>query len=113
MSKSQDIDFSNINFQNGGYSSFAAYSHSKKANILFTKQLQRRMNLAKMNGISICLHPGVVRTQLSRDMINTGWKKALFSLLTPIAYLTFKSSEQGAQTTIYGVLQRQDKLKGG
>lgn len=37
LGKSYDIDFDNINFQKGGYDSFAAYSHSKKANILFTK----------------------------------------------------------------------------
>jgi NAD(P)-dependent dehydrogenase (short-subunit alcohol dehydrogenase family) len=36
-SKSYDIDFSNLHYQNGGYNSFAAYSQSKKANILFTK----------------------------------------------------------------------------
>lgn len=37
IGKSYDIDFDNIHFQNGGYDCFAAYSHSKKANILFTK----------------------------------------------------------------------------
>lgn len=37
MTKSHDIDFSNLNYQNGGYNPYAAYSHSKKANILFTK----------------------------------------------------------------------------
>lgn len=43
--KKYDIDFDNLHYQNGGYDSFAAYSHSKKANILFTKELQRRMSL--------------------------------------------------------------------
>jgi NAD(P)-dependent dehydrogenase (short-subunit alcohol dehydrogenase family) len=37
INKSYDIDFSNIHYQNGSYSPYAAYSHSKKANILFTK----------------------------------------------------------------------------
>lgn len=37
FSGTYDIDFDNIHFQSGGYDSLAAYSHSKKANILFTK----------------------------------------------------------------------------
>lgn len=38
-----DIDFSNINYQHEGYAPFTAYSRSKKANILFTKELNRKM----------------------------------------------------------------------
>lgn len=62
MLKIHDIDMNNLQFQNGGYDNWAAYSHSKKANILFTKELQRRMSEAKVNGTSVSLHPGAVRT---------------------------------------------------
>ena len=52
----------NLYFQNGGYDNWAAYSHSKKANILFSKELQRRMDQEKVNGTVVSLHPGAVRT---------------------------------------------------
>jgi NAD(P)-dependent dehydrogenase (short-subunit alcohol dehydrogenase family) len=62
MAKIHDIDMANLYFQNGGYDNWAAYSHSKKANILFSKELQRRMDQEKVNGTVVSLHPGAVRT---------------------------------------------------
>lgn len=62
------IDPENIFYQNGGYAPWVAYSASKLANILFTKELQRRMDESRMNGVSISVHPGVVRTELVRHM---------------------------------------------
>lgn len=37
LTKNFDLDFDNMNFEKGGYSPVAAYSRSKKANILFAK----------------------------------------------------------------------------
>lgn len=88
-----DIDFDNLHFQKGGYSAFRAYSHSKKANILFTSELQRRMNAAKINGLTVSLHPGVVRTELMREMLDSAWKKVVYTLFVPMTYIFFKSSE--------------------
>jgi retinol dehydrogenase-13 len=66
--KTYGIDFNNIFYQNGGYNPGKAYTSSKIANILFTKELQKRMNEGKINGISMALHPGVVRTELVRNI---------------------------------------------
>lgn len=38
-----DIDFDNLHYEKGGYNPWKAYSHSKKATILFTKELQKKM----------------------------------------------------------------------
>jgi hypothetical protein len=46
-------------------------------------------------------------------MIDTAWKKIIFSLLTPLAYIIMKSSSEGAQTTLQGILEREEKLVGG
>lgn len=114
ITKSHDIDFSNLNFQNGGYNSFAAYSHSKKANILFTKELQRKMAQAKVNGTVVCLHPGAVRTGLQDNFLSSWWKKLLAGLMYPLIWFTFKNSTQGAQTNLYCLLEEDNKLlKGG
>ena len=64
------------------------------------------MNANKINGLSISLHPGVVRTELMREMLDSSWKKVLYTLFVPFTYLTFKSSYEGAQTTLYGLLER-------
>lgn len=65
------------------------------------------MDEAKINGLTLSLHPGVVRTELAREMLNSFWKKALYSILTPFTYIFMKSSKEGAQTTLFGVLERE------
>ena len=47
---------------NRNYSGLLAYAKSKAANVIFTKELQRRIDEKKLNGICISLHPGVVVT---------------------------------------------------
>ena len=59
--KGSDIDFEDINYERG-YKNWASYSRSKKANILFSKELQARMDIAKIGGIAVSVHPGAVDT---------------------------------------------------
>jgi NAD(P)-dependent dehydrogenase (short-subunit alcohol dehydrogenase family) len=72
------------------YSSMAAYRQSKLANILFTYELARRLEgtLVTAN----CLHPGVIATNIARDMPKAvGFALKLF----------FTGAEKGAGTSIY------------
>lgn len=78
-----------------------AYRQSKLANVLFTRELADRL---KGSGVvTFSLHPGVVRTELGRYFADLfGWKFYLIKLfLLPISWWFFKSSRQGAQTSIY------------
>ena len=76
-----------------GYSHFARYGQSKLANILFTRELARRLD---GTGVTAnCLHPGLVRTGFA--MNDEGWIRALWRPMTVFAL----SPEQGAATTIY------------
>ncbi|WP_407571111.1 SDR family oxidoreductase [Deinococcus altitudinis] len=76
-----------------GYSSFAAYGQSKLANILFTRELSRRL---QGTGVSAnALHPGFVRTGFGHN--NGGMLSRVIGLLGAFAI----SEEQGAQTSIY------------
>ncbi|MFC4455733.1 SDR family oxidoreductase [Deinococcus sonorensis] len=76
-----------------GYSGWAAYGQSKLANILFTRELSRR--LAGSGITANALHPGMVATGFAHN--NGSRISRVFSLLRPFA----KTEEQGAQTSIY------------
>ncbi|XP_029669426.1 retinol dehydrogenase 11-like [Formica exsecta] len=83
------------------YTPMKAYMQSKLANILFTKELARRLKEANINGINVySLHPGVITTEISRHFSTTifpGASTAFQLILRPF----LKNSEEGAQTTIY------------
>jgi NAD(P)-dependent dehydrogenase (short-subunit alcohol dehydrogenase family) len=72
------------------YSGVKAYCHSKLANILFTRELARR--LAGTQVTANCLHPGAVATGIFRSLPKP--IEAIIKLVT-------MSPEKGAQTTIY------------
>lgn len=84
------LDLESIDDPRASYSSFAAYSRSKLANVVDTLALARRLS---GSGITVnCLHPGVVATHLLPGWLN--FIRPLFkrSILTP---------EQGARTSLY------------
>lgn len=62
------------------------------------------MDQANVQGISVSLHPGVVKTELRRHYLGKWWGKLLFAFMTPLYLLTFKNAVQGAQTNIYCLL---------
>src|SRR5262249_17053756 len=87
------IEFDNLSGSHG-YSPWTAYGQSKLANLLFAKELARR--LAGSKKTSNALHPGVIRTNLGRSMpsiARTGLKMG-----EPIF---LKTPEQGAATQCY------------
>jgi retinol dehydrogenase 12 len=70
-----------------------AYCESKLANILFTRELARRLD---GSGVAAnCLHPGVVRTGLGRG--GPAMIRAFFSLGAPFLL----SPQRGAKTMVY------------
>ena len=75
------------------YGGFKVYGRSKLANILFTRELARR--LAGTGVTANCLHPGAVATRFGE--LSGGW----VGRLLPVLKLFFISPEQGADTIIY------------
>lgn len=76
-----------------GFGVMRVYGHSKLANILFTRELARRLD---GTGVTVnCLHPGAVATGLGRN--NGAIARALIGMLAPF----FRTPEQGAKTTIH------------
>src|SRR5215472_6436086 len=76
-----------------GWSSWRSYANSKLANILFTRELSRRID---GTGVTAnCAHPGVVRTGFGRQgapLLRFGLTLARPFLLSP---------ERGADTIVY------------
>ncbi|XP_020510298.1 dehydrogenase/reductase SDR family member 13 [Labrus bergylta] len=77
---------------------FMAYCSSKLCNVLFTHELAKRLKGTNVTCYSV--HPGVVRTELSRHV--SLWQKVF---IEPIAHLLFLDPEAGAQTTLHCCLQ--------
>ena len=76
------------------YSGWKAYGQSKLANILFTRELARRLNAAEVTANA--LHPGVVASQFGRNN-RTGWMPYLQALYRPFA----RNNEKGADTAVW------------
>jgi NAD(P)-dependent dehydrogenase (short-subunit alcohol dehydrogenase family) len=57
------IDLDDLQLENG-WTMMRAYSTSKLANILFTRELARRLEGSGV--VANCFHPGVIRTRLTR-----------------------------------------------
>ena len=90
--KGARLDFDDLQSQRN-YSGFAVYGRSKLMNILFTRELARR--LAGTGVTANCLHPGFVATRFghgSGGFLGPVVKIAQNFALTP---------EQGAETIIY------------
>lgn len=86
------IPFDDLNAERG-YSAWRAYGESKLANILFTRELARR--LEGTGAVANSMHPGVVATGFganSGGLLRLAMRLARPFLLTP---------EQGADTIVY------------
>lgn len=72
------------------YGGVAAYNNSKLANVLFTRELSRR--LEGTNVTANCLHPGAVATSIFRNLPKPiEWLIKAFTM----------SPERGAETSVY------------
>jgi NAD(P)-dependent dehydrogenase (short-subunit alcohol dehydrogenase family) len=90
--KGARLDFSDLQSSHS-YSGLGAYGRSKLCNILFTRELARR--LEGTGATANCLHPGFVATRFgdqSGGMMSLAVRAAKNFALTP---------EQGAETIIY------------
>lgn len=98
------LDFDNINYETN-YNAIEAYGRSKLYNVLFTRALASKIDPSK--GKILSLHPGVVRTELLREIQSEGIGKLLavvMILIHPMYWLFTKSPWEGCQTTLHTAL---------
>ena len=113
------LDIDNLNAEKS-YGAWSSYGTSKLANILFTKELQRKADEAGLDWFTaVTLHPGVVNTDLWRYIV--GEEKlakikeqdtvSLESLALSATSLFTKTPEQGASTQVF-LASNDDLVKG-
>ncbi|KAG8184742.1 hypothetical protein JTE90_019341 [Oedothorax gibbosus] len=91
------IDFNDINLDHN-YQPLSAYGRSKLANILFTRELAKKL---KGTGVTTyCLHPGAVHTGLGQHL-GSSIGQFIGHVYHGCSKVFFKSPKIGAQTTIY------------
>ena len=96
------ITFNDINSKNGRFDHMKVYGMSKLANILHAKELAKRL---KDDGISTySLHPGAIKTNFGRHVIDD-YPKCFNILCMPVMNWVFTTPLNGAQTTLYCVLE--------
>ncbi len=90
--RSAHLDFADLQLERG-YRIMRAYGRSKLANVLFTRELARR--LAGTRVTANCFHPGAVATRIWSGA--QGWARPILGL----AKLFMLTPEEGAETLVY------------
>ncbi|CAG8619557.1 14779_t:CDS:2, partial [Dentiscutata heterogama] len=90
------IEFEKLNDPEA-QTSFQRYNQSKIANILFTLELNKR--LSGTNVYCNCLHPGVIKTELTRGVV-TGWGSWIKPIISVVSFF-FLTPDDGALTQLY------------
>ncbi|MCG8612827.1 MAG: SDR family oxidoreductase [Pseudomonadales bacterium] len=91
----KSLQIHDLSFEDG-FKALKVYSHSKLANILFTRELASRLGNSELTVNAI--HPGTVATNLGAQ---NGWVGLILNKLMKIF---LQSPEKGARTSIYACL---------
>ncbi|CAB3220931.1 unnamed protein product [Arctia plantaginis] len=96
-----ELDLDDLNYERKEYNAFEAYCRSKAANIMFAKALAEKLKENNISNVTTySLHPGVIRTDISRHFNETVGYGARFIFDVVMGFF-MKSPRCGAQTTIY------------
>jgi NAD(P)-dependent dehydrogenase (short-subunit alcohol dehydrogenase family) len=84
------IDFDDLNWERKPYHAWRAYGQSKLANLLFTAELQRRLNAVGSDARATAAHPGYAATNLQSHS-----ERRSIDLLLAIGNRLFAQDEDG------------------
>lgn len=89
------LDFDDLEGRSGSYQAFRTYARTKLMNILFTRELARRLTGTGVTANS--LHPGFVASRFGKDDDLSWWGNVGMPLTRPFSI----SPERGARTSVY------------
>lgn len=95
------INFEDLMWENS-YNPSLAYTRSKLANVIFSKELGDRLQGTGVT--TYCLNPGVVATELGRHF-DTAFFPGVTWMFNHLAHVFCKTPALGAQTSIYCALE--------
>mmetsp|Transcript_65396 Transcript_65396/g.76845 ORF Transcript_65396/g.76845 Transcript_65396/m.76845 type:complete len:209 (-) Transcript_65396:109-735(-) len=107
---SKKIDLDDLFCERKPYGLFTQYSQSKLANILFTTELRRREEQNDGLVDAYCIHPGMVRTNVVKNLGNfLRYGDDFFGpfVVAPMQ----KTPEAGAYTSVYCAVASKDMLQ--
>jgi NAD(P)-dependent dehydrogenase (short-subunit alcohol dehydrogenase family) len=94
------MDFDNLDLEDGAYTPSKAYHQSKLANLLFTSELQRRLTEAGSSVRATAAHPGYSATNLQSHHANPLMNKLMWVSNRVIA----TSAEFGSRPTVHAAV---------
>jgi len=96
------IQLEDVNWERRRYDRWRVYGQTKLANLLFTKELQRRLEEAGSDVRALAAHPGYARTHLQS---HTGSRVQHVLMAGVGNRLLAQSDEMGALPTLYAATQ--------
>lgn len=100
------IDLDDLNWQRQRYRPWGAYGQSKLANLLFTLELQRRLDADRTPLRALAAHPGFAATNLQQGISIGGRTSPVIGKVAAMGNKIFaQSDEQGALPTLYAATQ--------
>jgi NAD(P)-dependent dehydrogenase (short-subunit alcohol dehydrogenase family) len=95
------INFDDLNWKTRRYSPWLAYSQAKLANLLFTSELQRRLEAAGSPLRALTAHPGYSHTNLQ----GASGRKLGDALMSAATRVVATDADFGARQTLYAASQ--------
>ncbi|KAH7306086.1 short-chain dehydrogenase/reductase-like protein [Rhexocercosporidium sp. MPI-PUGE-AT-0058] len=100
------VQFGNFSFEDGSYTPWGGYRQAKTANIYIANEIENRFGAKGLHGLS--LHPGGIMTRLQKHVD----KDMMASWDRPEINKIFKSTAQGAATTVFAAVSAPYEGKG-
>lgn len=109
--RASDVVWDDPNYESRPYDKFEAYGQSKSANILFTRELDRRLGPAGVRAYAV--HPGMIATDLGRHMTADDVAELRGKFAASGTRPHYKSVEAGAATSVWAAVAPELADRGG
>lgn len=106
-----NLNFDDLFFERRPYGKQKAYGQSKLANLVFARELDRRLNAAGAQTLSVAVHPGVASTNLAVPGYEQSGSSLLAGLIKAATPVIAQSALKGALPTLYGATA--ENVQGG